>query len=166
MQLCFSFYVSRLSVVLLSGLLAAGIDMHAADRPNPGLVLHLRLNEARGDRSADSSGRGHHAKLVNTQWVEFGIEGAAVRLTGDKSYIDIGRHRDFDFTQDFTLSLWMIAAAFDHGSSLFNYGNYTSGWQTYVFRSYVALSSRALKGPSTVWYRKFATGTSVSYPFT
>ncbi len=55
---------------------------------------------------------------------------------------------------------------FKHGSSLFNSANYTRGWQTYVYRSFIAMSSRALKGPSMVWYWKFATGTSVSYPFT
>ena len=149
---------------LLSGMIVIGSFLSAAD---DSLIAHLKLDEGQGDQAADSSGRGHHAKLVNTEWVEFGLEGKAVCLTGDKSYIDLGQHEDFNVTQDFTLSLWMKVGQFEnHGLSLFTRGWYGKGWQTYVYKNFIAMACGALKGDSMVYYRKFVAGTNVSYPFT
>jgi hypothetical protein len=130
------------------------------------LILNLKLNEGQGDQVADSSGRNHNAKLINVEWVESGVEGKAVRLTGDKSYIDLGQNEDFSFTQDFTMSLWMNVGKFDKGGlSLFNRGNYNKGWQTYVYRSFIAMSTMALKG-DMVYYRGIATGTFIQVVIT
>jgi hypothetical protein len=144
-----------LLLVLNSSLLPAADDS---------LVLNLKLDEGKGDQAIDSSGRNHNAKLINVEWVEFGVEGKAVQLSGNKSYIDLGKHEDFNFTQDFTMSLWMKVGKFEgKGLSLFVRGNYQLGWQTYVYKSFIAMSSRALKG-DMVYRRGFAAGTSVSYP--
>ena len=130
------------------------------------LVLHLKLNEGHGDQARDSSGRNHHAKLVNVEWVDRGLEGRAIRLTGDQSYVELPQHDDFGLSQDFTLLLWMKVGKFEkHGLSLFVRGNYVKGWQTYVYRSFIAMSSRSLS-KGLVHYTRFPAGTPRTYPFT
>ena len=149
----------RFSLVLA----VIGSFLQAADNS---LVLHLKLNEGHGALAHDSSGREHHARLVNAQWVDAGLEGSAIRLTGENSYVELGAHEDFNFTQDFTLLLWMKVEKFEkHGLSLFVRGNYVKGWQTYVYKSYIAVSSRGLT-EGVVCRRRFASGTRLSYPFT
>ena len=143
-------------------LLTPGFMLRAAD---PALLLHLRLNEGEGTQALDSSGRAHHAKLVNAEWVDLGLEGRAVRLTGDASHIELPPHDDFALTQDFTFLLWVKVDRFErHGLSLFVRGNYVKGWQTYVYRSFIAMSSRAL-GKGLVHRCRFPAGTLASYPF-
>jgi|APSaa5957512622_1039677.scaffolds.fasta_scaffold01935_2 hypothetical protein len=130
------------------------------------LLLHLDFNEGDGALAQDTSGREHHAKLINTQWHRPGLEGSAVRLTGEASFIQFPAHEDFSLAQDFTLLLWMKVDRFEsHGLSLFVRGNYVKGWQTYVYKSFIAMSSRGL-GKGLICRRRFASGTGPSYPFT
>ncbi len=148
--------LSLMLVILLGGIIFASAD--------DSLVAHLRFNEGQGSSAGDSSGRGNPARLVNIQWEEFGLEGHAVRLNGIDSYIDFGESRDFNFTQNFTLSLWMKAEKFERGMSLWTRGNHTRGWETYIFRSFFVMSSAAFDD-IPIYRRQFGAGTSVSYPF-
>ncbi|HOG49202.1 MAG TPA: beta-galactosidase [Lentisphaeria bacterium] len=128
------------------------------------LLLHLKLDEGNGTVAKDSSGRGHDATLVNPTWEEFGQQGKALRLNGQNAYIELPAHEDFDNLKNFTFSLWFKAVGFPYGMSLFGRGNYNNGWNSYVFRSFIALAGRQLQ-KAAVLYTTFSAGTQPIQPF-
>lgn len=132
------------------------------------LLAYLKFDEMQGNVAKDSSGNNNSAKLVNIEWEKYGVEGGAVRLNGKNSYIDFGENKNLDFTQNFTLSLWFKVKAFDgKGRSLWTRGNYSRGWQSYIFRSFVALSSFSgkVKNNDGVYYCQLPHGITFSIPF-
>ncbi len=151
--------------VLILGLLLSAGRMAGDDS----LILHLKLDEGTGTVAADSSGRGHNAELINPQWEESGVRGKALRLNGTDAYVKLPKHKDFNMGDTFTFSIWFKAEEFKYGMSLFNRGNYQKGYQTYVFRSFVAFTSIPMKdnkNSSALLYTRLAPGTRPAFPYT
>lgn len=156
--------MGRAFILILGMLLSAGRGL-ADESP----VLHLKLDEGEGTVARDSSGRGHDAELVNPQWEASGVRGKALRLNGTDAYVKLPKHKDFNLGNRFTFSIWFKAEEYKHGMSLFNRGNYQKGFQTYVFRSFVAFTSIPMannKNSSAILYTRFAPGTRPAFPYT
>lgn len=92
----------------------------------PGLLGYWALDEGEGARAADSSGRGHHATLINARWAD-GIKGRALRCTGKDSYLDYGDSPGFSFAAGapFTLAFW--AQTTEDGGTLLSQRNQRNG---------------------------------------
>ncbi len=148
-------------------LMMLSLSMAAAGTTDDSLAVYLKFNEGQGTEVKDSSGHGNSAKLVNAQWEKNGVEGWAVRLNGKDAYIDLGKGKDVNFTQDFTLSLWFKVKTFDRkGRSLWVRGNYSKGWQNYIYKSFIAFASGPGKVKNGVYYCRIAAGDGITYPFT
>ncbi|MBO4304277.1 MAG: LamG domain-containing protein [Lentisphaeria bacterium] len=127
-------------------------SLFAAD-PDPSLVLHLKFDEGEGTLVKDATGKGHDAKLTNCQWVKFGVRGSAIELNGKDSFVDIPWSKDLDLPEEFTYSLWFKFFKTGKGQSLFNRGNYTFGFQSYIYDSFVSFHSLKVKGRSLIYTR-------------
>ena len=128
------------------------------------LILHLRFDEGSGEIAQDSSGRGNHAKLHNPLWEQYGLQGAALRFDGESTYVKLPQSEDFDNLLSFSFSLWFKATDFNCGMSLFSRCSYNDGWSTYIFRSFVAMSGKAL-GKAPVLYTRFTAGDQAMLPY-
>ena len=162
---CFWFgkVTSARILCLLAGLLTAAA---AAAAPSP--LVRLPLDEGKGEVAADASGHGLDARLVNATWEVFGVSGAAVRLCGDKSYLEFPRDPRLLSLSNATYSVWVKAARPDGAMALFSRGGYARGWAAYLARSYLGLSSRnGQPGRSTqaICYRQNPFGADAVAPF-
>ncbi|MCB0644343.1 MAG: T9SS type A sorting domain-containing protein [Phaeodactylibacter sp.] len=96
-----------------------------AQIPTEGLVGYYMLN---GD-AADSSGLEHHGLLVgdlSTGTDRMGLEDGAIEFNG--GYIDLGNPSDFQFSNAFSISLWMNTyEVFDWSAILTKWANYGNG---------------------------------------
>ena len=108
---------------------------------NNGLVLHLKLDEGTGNTAKDASGNGLDGSLRKIAWVEFGVQGKAVRFNGKNSVISLPLSKKLELNKAMTLSVWIKPEKFKAGMSLFSLGNYRRGWRTYVFNSFLSFDS-------------------------
>ena len=131
---------------------------------NSGPVLHLKLDEGIGNTAKDSSGNGLDAELRNIAWEEFGIQGKAVRFNGKNSVIRLPLSKKLELGKSMTLSVWIKPEKFKAGMSLFTLGNYRRGWRTYVFNSFLAFDSLAMK-PAVVCRATIPGGTERLSPW-
>lgn len=86
---------------------ALGQGTSAASGGEEGLVLHLTFEDSAGV-GKDSSGRGHHGKVLDAKSAP-GKFGNALSFDGDNDAVDVGKHDDFnlDDKTSFTFSFWM-----------------------------------------------------------
>ncbi|QQR77584.1 MAG: fibronectin type III domain-containing protein [Candidatus Moraniibacteriota bacterium] len=76
------------------------------------LLLGLNFDEGTGTTSSDISGHNHTGTLSNATWSS-GKTGSGISFSGNaNSYVSIPNESDFDFTNNFTVSLWMKTASF------------------------------------------------------
>lgn len=98
------------------------------------LILGLNFSEGTGTSTQDVSGRNHTGTLSNATWTA-GRNGGGVSFSGNSnSYIGIPTESDFDFTNNFTVSLWMKTASFGSAwASLVSKGD--SSWSLTRFNT-------------------------------
>ncbi|MBQ6598750.1 MAG: LamG domain-containing protein, partial [Lentisphaeria bacterium] len=131
---------------------------------NNGLVLHLKLDEGTGNIAKDASGNGLDGSLRKIAWVEFGVQGKAVRFNGKNSVISLPLSKKLELNKAMTLSVWIKPEKFKAGMSLFSLGNYRRGWRTYVFNSFLAFDSADMK-PAVVCRATIPGGTERLSPW-
>jgi len=110
--------------LMLTGQSSAKIDLKT-------IVGAWLFDEGTGDTARDSSGNGYDGKLVEgPEWVQ-GKFGKALKFDGQETRVDCGDVNALDFgTGDFTLSVWVNAAASGAGES----GN---GWSRILDKHYI-----------------------------
>lgn len=148
-------------------IIAMMLNLTSLVKADDSLMAYLKFDEGKGTIARDFSGHDNSATLINVEWVGNGVGGGAVALNGKNSNIVFEKSGGLDFTHDFTLSVWLKIKAFDgHGRSLWVRGNYVKGWQSYIYRSFIAFSSTPARTKGAGVCRcKFAPGTEDIYPF-
>ena len=138
-------------------ILAGFFCAFALSATDPSLLVHLKFDEGKGDVIKDHSGKGHDAKLINGKWVQESVSGSAVELNGKDACISIPWSKDLDLSEEFTYSIWFKMYKNKYGMNLFARGNYTLGFQFYIFDSFVNFHSLKVKGKSLIYtYFKYA----------
>ena len=71
--------------------------------PDPGLVLHIPMNEGAGTTAYDASRYGNDGALTGCKWVEHGLE-----FNGTSDYVDCGNNASLQFNvNDFSIGIWL-----------------------------------------------------------
>jgi serine/threonine-protein kinase len=99
----------RSAPVVLSSPKSTPTELAVADDPFfKGLLAYWRMDDGRGNRVADASGRGNHATIRQASWAP-GIRGKAIRFESNESYLDYGASPDFNFglNTPFTFAGWI-----------------------------------------------------------
>jgi hypothetical protein len=117
-----------LSLIIISLLFVAQSSAKISPESIVGAWL---FDEGKGDVGKDSSGNGNDGKLVEgPEWV-VGQFGKALKFDGQEARVDCGDVDALDFgTGDFTLAVWVNAAASGAGES----GN---GWSRILDKHYI-----------------------------
>ncbi|MDE0318197.1 MAG: LamG domain-containing protein [Candidatus Poribacteria bacterium] len=76
-----------------------------------GLVAYWAFDEESGDTASDSSGNGHHGKLVgDPQWTKDGKFGGALEFDQTQDEVNVPFHKDLN-QETFTICAWANAAS-------------------------------------------------------
>ena len=116
-----------LSLILISSVLAGQSSAEIDPATIVGVWL---LDEGTGDVAKDSSGNDYDGEVIEAKWVQ-GKFGKALEFDGNQARVDCGDVDALDFgTGDFTLSVWVKAAASGAGEV----GN---GWSRILDKHYI-----------------------------
>src|SRR5581483_10684350 len=93
------------------GLAVGGTGLGTAATPS-GLVAAYAFGEGTGGTTADLSGNGNTATLVNARWVRDGRFGGAIVFNGTSSRVVVPDSPSLDVTAGMTLEAWVRPASF------------------------------------------------------
>jgi len=116
---------------------AAGVDLASKTLPfvePPGLVVLWKFDEA-GRVALDSSGKGHHGKIVGAARVP-GVSGGALNFIAESNYVGL---TSFDLGETFTIALWAKVPSADRvGDNLALISG--EGWRFWVGKGWKTLN--------------------------
>ncbi|MDQ8737707.1 LamG-like jellyroll fold domain-containing protein [Paenibacillus sp. LHD-38] len=84
------------------------VTVTAPPAPIPHLVAHYTFDEQTGTEVGDTSGKGHHglAEGDDSEWINDGHEGGAMKFNGTNQYVDLGDSGQLQ-PKDITVSYWI-----------------------------------------------------------
>ncbi len=78
-----------------------------------GLVGHWDMNEGYGGQVSDKSGNGNHGTINGATWGDNSpewvddVSGGALDFDGNNDYVNVGNISSFDFSESFTIGVWV-----------------------------------------------------------
>jgi hypothetical protein len=72
------------------------------------LIAHWTFEENSGDTAIDSSGNGHHGRLMNGAVRASGKIGQAIELDGSDDHINVANTQKLQLTTEFTITAWIF----------------------------------------------------------
>lgn len=123
--------------------------------PVPNVTTELRFSEGTGTSTADGSGNGHNATLVNgPTWIT-GKYGQAINLDGTNDYLSIADHANFtlDPTQSYTWSGWVRNTNFNAWGTVWSQTlDANNFFYFYAHSTTDAEAGPVTNGVSVYWY--------------
>lgn len=120
-----------------------------SDEVTPNIVAIWRFEEGQGSKVLDSSGNGHHGKIMgNAKWTDKGKIGGAIEFDGVDSFVEVAKSKAFDLTE-FTVELWFRAESIEGTRAVFGHGE---SFDTDIAQYVVEINDE--KNPSKIqlWY--------------
>jgi hypothetical protein len=84
------------------------IPISSSSSAMEGLVGAWLFDEGSGNKTKDSSGKGHDGELVTNAKFDKGKFGSAVSCNGTEAYVMVPDHADFKFKGDFSIACWFL----------------------------------------------------------
>ena len=132
-----------LPIILLLALPAISYEI------DPNTVAVWRFEEGQGSKVLDSSGNGHHGKLVgNAKWTDKGKIGGAIEFDGVDSFVEVAKSKAFDLTE-YTVELWFRAESIKDTRAVFGHGE---SFDTDIAQYIIEINDEKNPNKIQLWY--------------